>query len=145
MIQVQMTKDIRQFEAKTLGPLTTRQLIAIVICAAIAVPVAIFVPGDLIVKILIGTVIMIPAFFISKKNFIGGLSFERFLLRVLYKNVLTPPKRKIIKNSLYTDIRKELRKQEEKEFYESLSKKEKKLYDKNKNFVKYDSEEKIYL
>ncbi len=144
MIEVEMSKDIRKYETKALGPLSIRQVICIIIAAAYSVPIGLLLPLSWDNKLIVIGALAIPGIICGKKNLINGMSFEIFVLKLLYKNVLTPRRRRVKFKNVYKE---ELRKEEKKERnakYNALSKKEKKKYEKE-HTVTYSNEHKVYL
>lgn len=93
MIEVKMTDDIRKRDTKAVGPFSFRQIVCIIIGASYAVPIAVAIPADITVKILIGLVLASPA---ALCGFIrlNREPFEIVLIRWVYKHLLTPCKRK---------------------------------------------------
>ena len=112
MITVEMSDDIRQYENKTVGPFTSRQVATIALGSLIALPIAIAVPfADATNKIFLFAVILIPflALGFAKSN--GG-PMEIVGIRMLYFYFMTPRRRKIIqKNEFYEEIKARKRQQ----------------------------------
>lgn len=135
MIEVQMTNDIRRFETKTFGMFTTRQVVCILIGLFIGFPIGFAIPfSETSNKILVSMMLAIP-FWLCGFIKIDHSPLEFIALRWLYMKVLTPPKRKCIRES---DWRKEEIKIKEKRRLAKMTPKERKNYQKTKKVtVKY--------
>lgn len=121
MIEVEVPKDIRQYEAKIVGPLTTRNLVCTVPGAVVAIAVGLFVkmhvPSDL--YLFIGMLCFLP-FGLCGWISIYGMPFEQFFMSYLFCSILAPANRKYVTENIYDD-------------QSSVQKKQKKKYKKSKN------------
>lgn len=90
---VKTPQDVRKYETKQLGPFTFKQAIWLTIATILTLPVFIFVPVRFSTKVLICTAIAAP---IGACGFINPnhTPMETWLLRGLYRTVLTPARRK---------------------------------------------------
>lgn len=93
MITMPMTDDIRRKEIKTIGPFTTRQAVCVLIGACIGVPVALIVPLSITARLIIGFVLALPPIICGYIKF-AGMNLENFIALIIYRNFLTPKKRK---------------------------------------------------
>ena len=93
MIEMEMSKDIRDFEPKIIGPLTTRQLIFVAVGASIALPVALYIPLPIEYKIMIALLIAAP-FVIFGFVKLYGMGADVFILKVFYPYYIKPRKRR---------------------------------------------------
>ena len=135
MIEVEMTDDIRKFETKFLGPFTMRQTICTVVACLYTIPIAIALPMELENKLLVAMLLAAPVIgcgYIKQ----DGMHLEVLAMRVLYMYFLTPGKRKCKAVNNYKESLKDVKKQNEKEYISSLSMKEQKKYQKQKEKAK---------
>ena len=102
MIELEIPKDIRKYEAKTFGPFTTRQLICFVIACVISIGVykglGAFVPQDLcffIILIIVSPVLLCGWF----KPY--GMPFEKFVQATFVSMILAPKVRKYVIENIY--------------------------------------------
>ena len=125
MIQIEIPKDIRKYEAKLIGPLTTRQTVCFLLAVAVALPLYFslsFLPNDF-KYILIGAIcapILLAGWI---KPF--GVNFEDFIRIVFITNILSPKNRIYKINNPYSDKREKTPKE-----IKELKKKLKKSTDK---------------
>ena len=92
MIEIEMSRDIREFEPKIIGPLSIRQLITIGIAVIVAVPIIKFAPIEITYRVLLAMFIAGP---IGVCGFIKmyGDYLDVFLLKILVPFYMRPPKR----------------------------------------------------
>lgn len=82
MINVQMSKDIREFEPKVIGTLTRRQIIAIAAMVAYVVPIIAVIPANWTIRLIIGMILAVPAILCGWVK-LFGVGFEEFFLHYL--------------------------------------------------------------
>lgn len=115
MIQIEIPRDIRRYEAKLIGPLTTRQSIFTIIGSAIAILCYTLLgemPMD--VKCIICVTFAMPILLFGfVKPF--GMKLEQFLLTAFASNVLSPRVRLYKTNNPYAKPRKPMTEKERKE------------------------------
>lgn len=141
MIEVEMTKDIRDFEPKFIGPLSKRQLIFLAIGCAYGIPFMAFAPiANVMNRIVIGIGIMIPTLLCGFLKW-NGAPLEYMMIKGLY-HLMYPQKRKYTQKNCYREILEKLEKKEKLEAYNNLSKKEQKKA--NKPVVIEYSKDPIY-
>ena len=96
MIEVEIPNDIRKYESKTIGPLTTRQLICCLIAGALDVAAYFIMTGPLGMSMgpnmvyAFAVVSIIPLSFCLK---FYGMTAEKFLLHVVVRTMLSPKRR----------------------------------------------------
>ena len=93
MITMKMTDDIRKKEIKSFGPFTTRQMVCVLIGCVIAIPVALIIPANITVKLIVGAILLIPPMLCGYIKF-AGMNLENFIALMIYRTFLTPKKRK---------------------------------------------------
>lgn len=100
MIEIEMNKDVRTFEPKIMGPFTRRQLISLVIAAAYAGPIAIAVPGDPMMKVLLGCILAIPAILCGFIDILG-MPLLQFITYCVIPSLINPKVRKFKSETTY--------------------------------------------
>lgn len=95
-----MNKDVRTFEPKIMGPFTRRQLISLVIAAAYAGPIAIAVPGDPMMKVLLGCILAIPAILCGFIDILG-MPLLQFITYCVIPSLINPKVRKFKSETSY--------------------------------------------
>ena len=100
MIEIEMNKDVRTFEPKIMGPYTRRQLISLVIAAAYAGPIAIAVPGDPMMKVLLGCILAIPAILCGFIDILG-MPLLQFITYCVIPSLINPKVRKFKSETSY--------------------------------------------
>lgn len=94
MVEVEMTKDIHDYEPKLLGLVTTRQLICLVIGAAYTLPTLMSIPvSDISMLAIIGVVMLMPMIAVGWIK-IYGMNMEAFVVTALEPLLLCPTNRK---------------------------------------------------
>lgn len=135
MIEVTMLDDIRSFQTKFLGPLTKRQCISV----GLAFPVfgvMMYVTFGLF-KLSLDTALtisLIPAGAIAACGWltISNMPMEQFLIKYIYRTMLTPKVRKYKTRLPIKEQIKSAKRKAENEYMSTLSKKELKAYEKKK-------------
>lgn len=132
MLEVRMLNDIRKYEPKLLGPFTARQLICVLIAVPIFVLLLILLPIDnFLYRVIAALVPALPPIMCGYVK-VGNMHMEKYVMRVVYKNYLTPRKRAYkVENSLKKEFTKKDKISEEE--FKQMSKKEKKEYQKQQN------------
>lgn len=93
MVEVEMTKDIRDYEPKLFGLVTGRQIILLAVGCAYSIPLAMIIPTDFATKCMIAVLALTPMFLLGWVE-VYGMKMEKFLLQIIRYTVLTPSKRK---------------------------------------------------
>lgn len=109
MIEIQIPKDINKYEAKLVGPFTTRQTACFVVACAIGIPTF---TG--LTKLGWGQdlAIMVMLIFVMPCLLVGwvkpyGMNFEKFVQTAFISNILAPQKRKYATFNIYELLNKE--------------------------------------
>ena len=93
MVEVEMTKDIHEYDPKLMGLITTRQLVLLLIGLAYSIPIAFLLPvEDLSIKILVMAFLMFPVLVCGWMN-MQGMKMEQFVAQVVKSVFLHPQKR----------------------------------------------------
>lgn len=90
-----MSKDIRDFEPKVIGPFSMRQIICIAIGTVIAIPVAIILPLPLEIRLIIAVFCAGPAIICAFMK-MYGMNPEIFFINVFLPYYINPKSRKYI-------------------------------------------------
>lgn len=88
-----MTKDIREYEPKMFGVITRRQLLFLLLGLVFAIPTVLLIPGELMTRIMIGTVVMVP-FAACGWVRVYDMNLEDFAKQVIRASFILPVKRK---------------------------------------------------
>lgn len=102
MIEIEVPKDIRRYEAKLVGAFTARQVGCLVAAAVICVPVF-FLLKDILPRDAITLIIMILAIPFVLVGWVKpyGMTFELFARTAFISNVLSPKQRKYVTMNVY--------------------------------------------
>ena len=93
MVEVEMTKDIKNYEPRLIGPFTTRQVILLAIGLAYAVPMAIWLPiEDITIRILVAVVALAPMIACGWLDMMG-MRLEMFVYQAFIKRIFRPKER----------------------------------------------------
>lgn len=127
MIQIEIPKDIRKYEAKLVGPLSTRQTVCVILASAIAVPIYFaldFLPSDF--KYFFVAIFAVPILLCGwVKPY--GMHLEEFIQVAFVSNILSPKCRIYKTENPYASVNKTKSKKELKKY----KKKVKKISDKD--------------
>ena len=93
MVEVEMTKDIRDYEPKLFGLVTTRQIIVLSIGIAYAAPIALLIPTDFANQCMIAVFLMLPMILIGWVS-VYGMRMETCVIQVVRSMLLSPRQRK---------------------------------------------------
>lgn len=138
MIVVEMNEDIRKKTVKVLGSFTFRQIICLIIGSSYAIPLGIALPTDITIKIIVPMLSALPVIACGWVK-MDGQYFETIAIRWIYKHFLTPSKRKK-KDMEYVLLRKQLKKEKEREKINAMPKRQRDAYKKahkNGPVIKY--------
>lgn len=101
MLQVEMSKDIREYEPRIIGPFTKRQSLLIVIGVVISTSIAFILPiPSFYIKLIIASCGVFP-FVMCGWIDMQGMHFEQFLLYILKNSILTPSIRRYKSENAY--------------------------------------------
>ena len=73
MIEIEMSKNIKEFEPKTMGFFTTRQIICLAIGAVVGGTVGFLIPGSVMIKVIVGIICAIPALLCGSRTQVSFL------------------------------------------------------------------------
>ncbi len=93
MLEIEMSKDIKNFEPKIIGPFTLRQIICTLIAMTYGIPLYFILGGDIVVRIMITLFAMVPAFLCGWLK-VYNEPFEKFIKIIVKNKFLKPVKRK---------------------------------------------------
>lgn len=106
MIEVEMSKDLRDITPKFLGPFTKRQVLSVCVGFACAVPVF-FITGffinSLIFRLIICVIFMIPAIACGWID-AYGMHLEQFIVFIFKERTQKPAKRLKYSKTIYEEI-----------------------------------------
>lgn len=108
MIEVDMTQDIREYEPKLFGLVTSRQIVLLAIGCSYSIPLALFLPlgNDINARFTVGMLCMIPVILLGWVK-VYGMRLEQFLWQALLSLVLTPHNRIYKTEYAYTEASSE--------------------------------------
>ena len=99
MIEIEMSKDIRDFEPKLIGPFTSRQMVCIAVGVACGLPWVIL-PIPLMLKLVLAVVFAAPGIACGYIK-VYGIYAEKFFLNVMLPIYINPQKRKYKTENTY--------------------------------------------
>lgn len=104
MIEVEMSKDLKDLSPKILGPFDKRQLICVGIGLAYALPLFFLLPIDnFMTKIIISIISMSPPLACGWCN-LYGLPLEKFVIHIMKTKFKAPPIRVSASDTIYEQI-----------------------------------------
>ena len=104
MIEVEMSKDLKDLSPKILGPFDKRQLICVGIGLAYALPLFFLLPIDnFMTKIIISIIAMAPPLACGWCN-LYGLPLEKFVMHIMRTKFKAPPVRVAASDTIYEQI-----------------------------------------
>ncbi|MCH5209458.1 MAG: PrgI family protein [Oscillospiraceae bacterium] len=114
MIDIRIPKEIRQYEAKFVGPFTMRQTI----CVGVGLPICILLYNilrPLVSRDLMGFCLLLPAAAIFLFGWVKpyGMKFEQFFFSAVMNNFIAPRRRKYITINRHEALLKAINKFEE--------------------------------
>ena len=105
MVEVEMSKDIRGYEPKILASMSLRQLIGITIGCVCALPVVLYLPVDITLRIIIAVIIALPGLACGFLK-MYEMPCEVFFLKVFIPFYFNNKPRKYINESEYDSLAK---------------------------------------
>ena len=100
MIEVEMSDDIRKYDTNFIGSFSKRQCISLGLGCLLAIPIALALPLSMDNKVFIGFAIALPIILCGWIK-MDGMPFEVFIIRYIYRMILTPRKRKYKSKNAY--------------------------------------------
>ena len=144
-IEVEASKDIREYKVSNIGPFDTRQVVCIGLSLLYSIPIAKMLPVSTDNKVIIGLLLALP---VAACGFVklDGCYFEVLVLRLLYLYILTPLRRKTVIENTYKKEIREMRLKEEEIKLSSMKKSQRKRYlkQKKKPVITYSRKYKVY-
>ncbi|MDO4647076.1 MAG: PrgI family protein [Eubacteriales bacterium] len=104
MISVEMPRDVREFEPKVIAGFTTRQLICIGALCLYDIPIALLLPGDIMIKLIVAIILAVPAVLCGWVK-LFGMPFEKFLLQILIPTMFNPSIRRYRTENAFDALR----------------------------------------
>ena len=105
MVEVEMSKDIRGYDPKIIASLSLRQLIGVGIGALCAVPVMLFLPIDMTIRIIIAVLVAAPGLACGFIR-LYQMPCEVFFLKIFLPFYFGNTHRKYINESEYDSLAK---------------------------------------
>ncbi|MCI5509631.1 MAG: PrgI family protein [Eubacterium sp.] len=138
MIEIQVPKDITTYKTKSIGPLTTRQLVILTVVVALDIVLytAVLKDRNLSTETLIYLIAFIDTPISAFMFEVYGLPMEKFIAQFFLCNVLTPVRRKYVGT-----LQKEVDPPITEKRLKLIEKKRKKMIreaKKNEDFMAYD-------
>jgi hypothetical protein len=103
MIEIEIPKDIRKYDAKLIGPFTTRQVLCFIPgCAlgACTFLIPTFLPQD--IRLILTGIVFLPFLLVGwVKPY--GMKFELFAKQIIFSTFLSPQERKYITKNQFSD------------------------------------------
>ena len=93
MIEIQMSRDIKEFEPKVIGYFTARQLKCSGVGLLIGLPAAVLTPGGLGIKLIVGMLLAMPVIACGWVD-LFGMPLHVYLRHILFNCILTPQNRR---------------------------------------------------
>ena len=137
MLEAPIPKDVRKYDAKLVGPFTTRQLICFLGGSALSYGIYKMIGHSMGSE----TVLMICSVFASPFIVMGwykpyGMPFEKFFKSAFTSTILSPRNRKYKTRNRFAEIANDLKPMNQSEYKKRL-KKEAKLVKENNKFLSY--------
>ena len=82
MIEIELSKDIKEQDVKILGPFTARQAVCLLIAGSYGVPMMFLLPGTFLLRSVIAIVAMMPVILCGWCK-VYGIPLEKFAVKVL--------------------------------------------------------------
>ena len=104
MIEIEMSRDVREYSPKFLGPFDKRQWVIILLALAVAVPL-LFLLGSIPMQVKL-IIILIPVLPIILTGWVKvfGMPLEVFVWRFVLPNILYPRKKVYITENAYESV-----------------------------------------
>ncbi len=112
MLEIEMSKDIKEYEPKIIGPLTARQIICCTLAASYGIPLFSALDIEIVSRVMITFFAMVPMVLCGWLK-IYGLPLEAFIFMIIKTKLLRPQKR-------YYEISNTLDIDEEKVYYKKI-------------------------
>ena len=93
MLEIEMSRDIKDFQPKIIGPFTLRQIACVGISFAYGIPMYKLLPGDIVTKMMIVLFAMLPVLICGWLK-VYDEPFEKFLKIIILNKFVKPVNRK---------------------------------------------------
>lgn len=104
MIEIEMSKDIREYSPKVLGPFTKRQLAVITLSVLVATPVLVFLhPLSLIIRLILSLILTMPIFLCGWVTMFS-MPLEIFVFKFVIPNTINPRKKIYLTENFYEGL-----------------------------------------
>lgn len=98
MLEIEMSRDIKDFQPKVAGPFTIRQIVCMSISLSYGLPLFFMLSGDIVTRLMITLFAMAPVLLCGWLK-VYDEPFERFIKIIIYNKFVKPVNRKYkIKN-----------------------------------------------
>lgn len=112
MIEIEMSRDIKEYEPTIVGPFTKRQVICVAIGVCIGYVVTKALPiDDFTILAMVGILFAAPVIACGWIE-LYGMHLETYVLYIIHNHILTPQKRKYISESYFYTALKEKQKED---------------------------------
>lgn len=101
MLEIEMSKDIKDFEPKVIGVLSLRQIVCLFIAAVYGVPLFFLLSGEIVTKLLITLVAVVPVLLCGWIK-VYDEPFEKFIKIIITNKFIKPVNRKYRVKNEYT-------------------------------------------
>jgi len=102
MLEIEMSRDIKDFQPKVAGPFTLRQIVCLLLSLAYGVPLFFILSGDIVTRIMIALFAMVPVLLCGWFK-VYDEPFEKFIKIIIYNKFVKPVKRKYKVNNEFTE------------------------------------------
>ena len=111
MIEIEMSRDIREFSPKVLGPFDKRQLVVLIIAVLVGVPLFMLLgPVPLQAKLIIILIVCLPILLCGWVKMFG-MPLEVFVMKFIIPTLFSPRKKVYMTDNAYERMFTELGKQ----------------------------------
>lgn len=101
MIEIEMSRDIREFSPKVLGPFDKRQLIVLIITVLVGVPLFMLLgPVPLQAKLIIILIVCLPILLCGWVKMFG-MPLEVFVIKFIIPTIFSPRKKVYMTDNAY--------------------------------------------
>lgn len=108
MLEIEMSKDIKNFEPKIVGPFTLRQIACIGISCAYGIPFYILFDVEIVTRVMVTLAIMAPVILCGWLT-IYNVHLEKFAKIIFVSKFVKPSKRKYKTVTKYNDLNTQIK------------------------------------
>lgn len=102
MLEIEMSRDIKDFQPKIVGPFTLRQIVCVAIALSYGLPLYFLLPGDIITRVMIALFAMVPVLLCGWFK-VYDEPFEKFIKIIIVNKFVKPVKRKYKVKNEFTE------------------------------------------